>query len=167
MSVKIMESGDLFKSGCSMLVNATNVLGIMNAGIAKAFKHEFPEYFYDYDEACAYGEHRRGVCHFYDVPPNTDNGMYVGKSGNKYTLPLTICSFPSTPMCDGVTTHTDIEDSLNHLRQYIKSRHIESVAIPALGSGIGNYKFEDLEYRVVSILGDLNCEILLYKPKEK
>ena len=36
-----------------------------------------------------------------------------------------------------------------------------------IGCGIGNYKFEDLEYRVVSILGDLNCEILLYKPKEK
>jgi O-acetyl-ADP-ribose deacetylase (regulator of RNase III) len=58
--LEIVVGGDLFKSGCSTLVNAVNCHGAMGAGIALEFKRRFPTMFADYRGRCRRGEVRLG-----------------------------------------------------------------------------------------------------------
>ena len=55
---KIIEISDrsIFDSDADVLVNSTNVKGIMGAGIAKEFKERFSKMFKDYKRACRTGK---------------------------------------------------------------------------------------------------------------
>ena len=52
--------GNLFNSKCQTLVNTVNCYGVMGAGIAKQFKHLYPDMFKEYKLACKNSELSNG-----------------------------------------------------------------------------------------------------------
>ena len=141
--------GDIFESGCSVLVNPTNIdPGYMGA-LAGVFSRRFPGLESDYVVLCAAGKMRMGEVHAFKVSDTT-----------------VVVNFP-TMVKPGRSDISYIRDGLNSLGNYMVENGFSSVAIPALGCGVGGLVFEDVEAEVSSwykALGD-NYEVVLYKPR--
>ena len=147
---------NIFDSECQCLVNATNTIGVMGGGIAKQFKDRFPKMFSHYQLACADGEHVVGEMLFYH---DEDSGKII-------------CNFPTMHFPGSRAKLQDIEDGLKDLRRAILTAMdseflptIRSIAIPALGCGIGRLPWPDVEALIKQYLGDIiGLTVELYPP---
>ena len=145
----ITRRGDLFESEAQTLVNAVNTVGVMGAGIALAFKDRFPEMFDDYARRCAAGEVKLGEPYLFTGEPSTD----------KWVL-----NFPTIGDDWAPTRLDDIRDGLAHLRRHYREWGITSLAMPALGCGVGGLDWKDVEPILQEGLSDLDIPVELYAP---
>ena len=58
-----------------------------------------------------------------------------------------------------------IEDGLSDLRQLIPTLWIKSLALPALGCGLGGLPWRDVKPLIEKHLGDLNIPVRVYLPR--
>jgi O-acetyl-ADP-ribose deacetylase (regulator of RNase III) len=121
------KKGDIFQSGCEAIVNAVNCIGVMGAGLALAFKKKFPKMHTDYKKYCNEGKLRPG-------------GMHVWENDGD---PKYIINFPSKDDLSPSKLEY-IVDGLEALREVIESNNIKTIAIPALGSGLGGLDYDDV-----------------------
>src|SRR6516164_7881000 len=128
------KTGDILETDAEALVNTVNCVGIMGRGIALQFKNVFPENFKAYKAACDREEVQPGK-------------MFVFETGT-LTNPKYIINFPTKRHWRGKSRMEDIESGLEALAEEIRERHIRSVAIPPLGSGLGGLKWADVRMRI-------------------
>lgn len=140
-------SGDLFASGAQTLVNATNTEGIMGGGIALAFKNRFPEMYRDYVHACENGEHTVRIPHLY-----------------RYDAPW-ILNIASKDLMRNDSTLDNIALGLTWLAANYEHEGITSIALPALGCGLGGCDWEDVKPLMLAFLETMDIPIMLYKPQ--
>jgi O-acetyl-ADP-ribose deacetylase (regulator of RNase III) len=95
----------------------------MGRGIALQFKNSYPDNFIQYKQACE----------AHEVVPGK---MLVYETG-LLTHPKYIINFPTKRHWKGKSRLEDIESGLDALAADIKRLHIQSIAIPPLGSGLG------------------------------
>ena len=145
-------SGDLLRSEADALVNAVNCVGAMGRGIALQFKKEFPKNFEEYKNACDRGE----------VVPGK---MFITER-NALNPPRYIVNFPTKRHWRGKSRIGDIESGLVMLRDEIEARHITSIAIPPLGSGLGGLDWPDVRRLIENTLSGTTAEIIVYEPGE-
>ena len=145
-------SGDLLRSEADALVNAVNCVGAMGRGIALQFKKEFPRNFEEYKQACDRGEVVPGKM-FITVRTAPDP-------------PRFIVNFPTKRHWRGKSRIEDIQFGLVMLRDEIEARHITSIAIPPLGSGLGGLDWPDVRRLIVNELSGTTAEIIVYEPGE-
>src|SRR6202166_4741650 len=144
-------TGDILAADVEALVNSVNCVGIMGRGIALQFKNAFPENFKAYAAACA----RQAV---------QPGRMFVFETGTM-TNPKYIINFPTKRHWRGKSRMEDIEAGLKALLAEIEMRHIRSIAIPPLGSGLGGLQWADVRTRIEAAVRDLNgVEVLVYEP---
>lgn len=148
-------NGDIFESSAEAIVNAVNCVGVMGAGLAAAFKKRYPDNFKQYKLACDEGYMRLGkICAVEDI---TQDHRYI-------------INFPTKGHWKNPSTMTMVEDGLDDLLQFLKNNsfdEIKSIAIPALGCGLGGLSWPQVEKVIVSILSEFNLydiEIELYPP---
>ena len=111
---------DLFLSPASVLVNTVNTVGVMGKGIAKDFKHIYPEMFLEYQGLCEKGLLEVGKLHLFKTP-------------NKWIL-----NFPTKKHWRQPSRVEYIRDGL---KKFVASHHqygITSVSFPQLGCGNGD-----------------------------
>jgi O-acetyl-ADP-ribose deacetylase (regulator of RNase III) len=148
------KTGDILSEDAEALVNTVNCVGIMGRGIALQFKSAFPKNFQIYELACKHSE----------VQP----GHMLVVENDKLTNPRFIINFPTKRHCRGKSRIEDIESGLTALVQEIKNRHIHSIAIPPLGSGLGGLDWSDVRPRIEKALNDLkDVRVILYEPAAK
>jgi O-acetyl-ADP-ribose deacetylase (regulator of RNase III) len=143
--------GNLFDSGCEALTNACNTIGIMGGGIAYAFKVRYPEMYKEYSMICQEGKLAPGILHIWDNP----------KGYPKYVI-----NFP---------TKTDLSPSKNvyivaglkTLIEQIKNKDIKSVALPALGCGLGGLSWTNVKHFIEVFAKEVPEDVLIaaYEPK--
>ena len=121
--IEFIKDGDLFASGCAGLVNPVNTEGIMGKGLAAEFKRRWPAMFVNYQQACRTGTLTIGTVMPYKV---TEDG---GE--------LWILNFPTKGRWREPSKLEYVEKGLVDLRRAIRSLELKSVAIPALGAGLG------------------------------
>jgi O-acetyl-ADP-ribose deacetylase (regulator of RNase III) len=144
-------SGDILKDNAEALVNTVNCVGVMGRGIALQFKDAFPENFKAYADACKRGE----------VQPGR---MFVFETG-RLTQPKYIINFPTKRHWRGKSRMDDIETGLKALVEVILEKHINSVAIPPLGSGLGGLSWVDVKSRIETALNPLiDVQTIVYEP---
>jgi O-acetyl-ADP-ribose deacetylase (regulator of RNase III) len=139
--------GDLFTSEAEALVNAVNTVGIMGGGIALTFKNKFPENFTAYAEACKHGGVILGK-------------MFVTRNNSNY-----IINFPTKDHWRDPSKIEWIESGLEDLIKVITENRIKSIAIPALGCGLGGLGWGDVKPKITKALEGLPIEALLYEPQ--
>lgn len=147
-----IKKGDLFADDAEALVNAVNCQGIMGAGIAKAFKDRYPLYFLDYHAKCMEDRIVIGEVDLYAC---------LDELGCRFLV-----SFP-TMVNPGEATREDalvlgLESLVEHMAVY----RIQSVALPALGCGIGDFAFERLATLVANAFHKKPFDVRLYQPWE-
>ena len=120
-------TGDLFDEDVEALVNAVNCVGVMGKGIALTFRTKHPTYHLDYAEACRKGEISIGAVHLHDT--------------GRVTNPYYILSFPTKEHWRDRSHLRNVEAGLNDLVDVIKKYRIKSIALPALGCGLGGLEW--------------------------
>ena len=144
--------GDIVAEDAEALVNTVNCVGVMGRGIALQFKRAFPENFRAYAEACDRG----------DVQPGH---MFVFETG-AITNPRYIINFPTKRHWRGRSRIEDIEAGLNALCEVIRERAIRSIAVPALGSGLGGLEWSDVRPRIEEALSRCDdLQAVIFEPR--
>ena len=134
-------------------MNAVNCVGIMGRGIALQFKEMFPANFNAYAAACARKE----------VQPGR---MFVFETGS-FGNPKYIVNFPTKQHWRDKSRIEDIEAGLEALVREIRSRDIRSLAVPALGSGLGGLDWRLVRPWIEAALGALgDVRAVIFEPNE-
>ena len=145
------KTGDILKEEAEALVNTVNCVGVMGRGIALQFKHAFPENFKAYVARC-----RRNA-----MQPGR---VFVFETG-QLTSPRYIINFPTKRHWRGKSRMEDIESGLASLAQEIRSQNIRSIAIPALGSGLGGLNWPEVRVRIEGALRECKAvKIIIFEP---
>ena len=145
------KKGDILREDVEALVNTVNCVGIMGRGIALQFKNAFPENFKAYVAACDRNE----------VQPGR---MLVFETG-RLTNPKYIINFPTKRHWRGKSRIEDIDAGLVALVNEIRSRNIQSVAIPPLGSGLGGLDWSKVRARIEKSLRTLrDVKVVIFEP---
>ena len=141
--------GDLFESQAEALVNAVNCVGVMGKGIAYQFKRRFPENFRLYYEACLFREVKAGK-------------MFITQP-TELGAPRWIVNFPTKLHWRDPSKLEWIEAGLKDLRRFLIEQKVQSVAIPALGAGLGGLDWSDVRALIERELAGLEAEIMVYE----
>lgn len=117
--------GDLFRSPAKVLVNTVNTVGVMGKGIAKDFKHIYPEMFREYQRLCESKRLDIGQLHLYRTP-------------HKWVL-----NFPTKKHWRQPSLPEYIEAGLQAFVKTYGANSISSIAFPPLGCGNGALNWEN------------------------
>jgi O-acetyl-ADP-ribose deacetylase (regulator of RNase III) len=139
---------NIFDSKAEAIVNPVNCVGVMGAGLALRFKEKFPANFKEYQKVCKAKELVIGG--LFIVEQNTD--------------PKYVINFPTKDHWKDKSNLNDIRLGLKTLRNEIISEKIKSVAIPALGCGLGGLNWEDVKILIEEELKDIDAQIFIHEP---
>ena len=144
-------TGDILEADADALVNTVNCVGIMGRGIALQFKNRFPENFKAYAAACASESVQPGRMFIYET--------------RNLTNPKFIINFPTKRHWKGKSRIEDIDAGLKALVGEIQDRHIRSIAIPPLGSGLGGLNWAEVRPRIIAALAPLvDVRVIVFEP---
>lgn len=146
-----LATGDLLASGAEALVNPVNCVGVAGKGLALAFRQAAPAAYEEYRRACASGWLRPGrILPFWGDGPGS-----------------VILHFPTKRHWRTPSHLEDIEAGLTALAAYLREYAVWSVAVPALGCGLGGLAWQDVRPAIEAALGGIEgCDVLLYPPQE-
>lgn len=145
------QTGDILQADAEALVNTVNCVGFMGRGIALQFKNAFPANFKAYEAACAREEVQPGRMFVFETKTMTN--------------PRYIINFPTKRHWRGKSRMEDIDAGLAALVHEIRTREIQSIAIPPLGSGLGGLNWSDVRPRIVNSLRGLNnLRVIIFEP---
>jgi O-acetyl-ADP-ribose deacetylase (regulator of RNase III) len=149
------KEGSIFDSGCHVLVNPVNCVGVMGKGLALRFKELFPQNFIEYRKNCSYKRVRIG-----EVTSCLDRTF-----SKRFTKPVLVINFPTKQHWAQKSDYDFINRGLIALSCFIEENNITEIAIPAIGCGLGGLDWavvKDSIIRVLSNFQDVN--ILVYEP---
>lgn len=145
-------NGNLFEAKTEAIINAVNCVGVMSKGLALQFRKNFPEdYFKAYKTACQNGELKIGKVHVYAL--------------NNDTNPKYIIDFPTKDHWREKSKPEYIESGLQSLIETIEKRKIKSIALPALGCGLGGLNYKEVRVLIEKAFVHIsNIEVFLFMP---
>lgn len=142
--------GDLLDADADALVNAVNTVGVMGKGLALAFKNRFPANFQGYAVACQRGEVVTGRMFV------TETQAMLG--------PRWIVNFPTKQHWRDPSRLEWVQTGLQDLRRFLLAEGVQSVALPALGAGLGGLSWPAVRAEIEAALADLPVVIRVYEP---
>jgi hypothetical protein len=145
--------GDLFFSGMQTLTVSVNTVGVMGKGLASTAKWRFPDVYVRYQDLCRRKVLRMGrpvvVKREKSLDEELADDPRTMANGNHETWFLL---FATKDHWRNNANLLGIESGLKWLRANYKSEGIQSLALPALGCGLGNLSWGDV--------GPLMCSYL-------
>jgi O-acetyl-ADP-ribose deacetylase (regulator of RNase III) len=78
--------------------------------------------------------------------------------------PRYIINVPTKRHWSEYSSLTLVRKSVEGLADAVRSRKIRSVAVPALGCGLGGLPWADVAEVLENVLGDLDADVMLYPP---
>jgi O-acetyl-ADP-ribose deacetylase (regulator of RNase III) len=146
--------GDLLHSNVMALVNPINTVGVMGKGLALQFKQAYPENFKAYVKACKQDQVSVGKMLIFDC------GLQ--------SLPRYIINFPTKQHWRHPSKLEYIGAGLEDLMLQIRTLEIQSIAIPALGVGLGGLPWAVVKPLILEAFASLpEVQVLLFEPQEK
>jgi O-acetyl-ADP-ribose deacetylase (regulator of RNase III) len=124
-------SGNLFDSDAEALVNPVNCVGVSGAGLAKDFARRFPEIIPEYRRLCRIGHLRPG--HARIVTRETQPHVILFPTKRHWKEP-SLADY----ILGGLTTMDDL----------VEEEGVRSVALPALGCGLGGLAWRDVRWYI-------------------
>ena len=144
---------NIFNLDVEAIVNPVNCCGIMGAGLALAFKKNYPENYKAYRKECLSG--------------NLIMGRVFGYRNSVSTNPKYIINLPTKKHWSDSSTLDNIEQGVLALRNFISNNNIKSVAIPAIGCGLGGLNWQDVKIVLYNKLADIeNVDLYLIEKQQ-
>jgi O-acetyl-ADP-ribose deacetylase (regulator of RNase III) len=144
---------NIFNTQAEAIVNPVNCVGVMGAGLALAFKRKYPDMFTYYRKLCRKKEINLGDVNLYRILDKNSNLRYI-------------FLFPTKLHWTHNSKLIDIVNGMRNLRIIVNRYNIKSIAIPALGCGLGGLKWVDVLPVIVQECRNMeNCEVEIYEPR--
>ncbi len=158
--MSIMEvTGDIFACQAQALVNPVNCVGTMSKGLARSFQRRFPGNTEAYVKACRHREVRPGrMFIWFDSIRKAE--------GQSHWM---VVNFPTKRHWSDGSRRADILTGLRDLRQVIGIHRLRSIAIPALGCGLGGLDWTVIRQDIREALSHVDggrLDVWLYGPRE-
>lgn len=139
--------GDIFSSPAQVLTNTVNCVGLMGKGVALEFKMRYPKMFNDYKIKCDQGDVKAGQPYLWE-----DDSVQV-------------LNFPTKRHWKDGSLLQDIEDGLKYLTENYEQMGLQSLAMPALGCGLGGLEWSEVQPLIVKHLGAIpDLDVYVYEP---
>ncbi|WP_243479873.1 type II toxin-antitoxin system antitoxin DNA ADP-ribosyl glycohydrolase DarG [Orrella daihaiensis] len=152
MALITYKTGDILRERSQALVNTVNCVGVMGRGVALQFKKAFPDNFKAYAQACRLGKVVAGEMFVYET--------------NLPMNPRFIINFPTKRHWRDKSRIEDIESGLRALVSDLRRFNIESVAIPALGCGLGGLDWDRVSQLIETIFSELpDVQVTVFEPQ--
>lgn len=141
----------MFESKAEAWINTVNCKGVMGGGIALEFKNRFPLMYLDYRTKCNLGFLKPGRVYTYV------NDCQAG--------PFFILNISTKDDWRNPSKLEWVESALSFLPNVVESFNLKSVALPALGCGLGGLNFQDVEALYKKYLMNTECVFEVYQPR--
>tara|TARA_R110000796_G_scaffold168537_3_gene285443 strand:+ start:358 stop:1443 length:1086 start_codon:yes stop_codon:yes gene_type:complete len=146
------QTGNILHDQADAIINTVNTVGVMGKGLALQFKKAFPGNFNVYKKACD--------------DKSLVTGQVLSVSLNSINAPYYVINFPTKAHWKGKSKLEYIEQGLESLKVEVKRLELKSVAIPALGSGLGGLPWQQVEKLINESLSDApDVEWRVYPPQ--
>ena len=159
--------GDMFFGGMQTLTIPVNTVGVMGKGLAFRAKSQFPDTFVAYRHVCKSGELVMGRPYLYKREKSLDEEMAEDPASMRLTNRETwFLFFPTKRHWRQKSDLEGIEQGLEWLRANYRREGITSLALPALGCGLGQLAWADVGPKMCRALVDLGIPVRVYLPLE-
>jgi len=138
--------GDMFATHYDIRVNPVNCVGVMGAGLALAFRRRYPEMF----------EHYQWACQTQQLAPGK---IQTWSNSNECVV-----NFPTKRHWRDESTVGIIADGLDALATYLWKFRPITVALPALGCGLGQLSWPEVRVLIFHKLAGLPHDISVFEP---
>lgn len=160
--------GDMFFSFMQTLTVSVNTEGVMGKGLASRAKYQFPDVYVHYQDACRGKKLKLGTPVLYKREASldaelADEPLILDNLNNNTWFLL----FATKDKWRNAASKEGIEKGLSWLLENYKSNGIKSLAIPALGCGLGWLKWEDMGPIICKYLAQLEIPVQLFIPAER
>jgi len=159
--------GDMFFSRMQTLTISVNTMGIMGKGLAARAKYQFPDVYVKYQDLCRNKTLKMGKPYLYKREESLD--FIFADEAEKLTslnLKTWFLLFPTKTDWRKPADLKGIEKGLMWLVSKYKEEGIKSLAIPALGCGLGWLPWGKVGPILCNYLSQLTIPVNLYLPLE-
>lgn len=160
--------GDMFFSRMQTLTVSVNVVGIMGKGLASRAKYQFPDVYVYYQDLCRKRKLQMGKPQLYKREASFEHDMadepstLLNANSEKWFL-----LFPTKQHWKERADIKGIEEGLQWLTTNYQKEGIKSLAVPALGCGLGRLEWRDVGPLMCSYLKEIKFPVSIYLPAEK
>jgi O-acetyl-ADP-ribose deacetylase (regulator of RNase III) len=159
--------GDMFFSNMQTLTISVNLQGVMGKGLASRAKYQFPDVYVVYQDACRSKQITATKPYLYQRETSLDLDLA------DLTLPLDNANavkwfllFATKRKWREDSSLEDIEGGLDWLRRNCREMGIQSLAMPALGCGLGKLTWNEVGPLMCRYLHDIGIPVAIYLPRE-
>lgn len=158
-------SGNIFDADVECITDANNSIGISGAGLAKIFANKYPMVSKKYNLFSVEWQKSKG--HVNDSVFNSPELMppVIFPKGYLDNKDYAICKFPTMIYPGEKCEEKNIKRNLELLVGLLQLKKINSIALPALGCGIGRFEFSNLTHLVEEIFNNTNYKVILFQPR--
>jgi len=160
--------GDMFFSHMQTLTVSVNTVGVMGKGLASRAKYQFPDMYVVYQDVCKNKTMQMGKPYLYKREGSLDEDLadepfsLPNLNANKWFL-----LFPTKTHWKEGSDAKGIETGLEWLLENYKAEGIQSIAVPALGCGLGGLAWKDMGPLMCKYLAKMNMHASIYLPQEQ
>jgi len=158
--------GDMFFSHMQTLTVAVNTVGVMDKGMAFRTKCQFPDVYVKYQEVCQRKILVMGRPYLYKREASLEQELAEGPLPEANETRWFLL-FPTKRHWREQSDIDGIEEGLRWVREHYKTEGIRSLAVPALGCGLGGLDWRDVWPLMCCYLADLEILVAIYLPQEK
>ena len=138
--------GNIFESSADALVNPVNCVGVMGKGLAEKFKAEFPKNYMSYRDYCCQELLLPGFLFTFE-----EKGKFIINAATK-------------DHWRGHSTYLWVSVCIDMIKFFCECENIQSVAIPALGCGLGGLRWNVVKTFFDEKFKDVNFNVEIYEP---
>ena len=160
--------GDMFFSNLQTLTISVNLQGIMGKGLASRAKYQFPDVYVAYQDACRSRRITATKPYLYKREGSVDEEL--ADFGADLATPNAVkwfLLFATKRKWRENSRLEDIEGGLDWVRRNFKAQGIQSLAMPALGCGLGGLDWKDVGPLMCKYLHGISIPVAIYLPRER
>ena len=159
--------GDMFFSNLQTLTISVNLQGVMGKGLASRAKYQFPDVYVAYQDVCRAKRITATRPHLYKRESSLDEELadvgapLIAPNAIKWFL-----LFATKRHWKDNSRLDDIEGGLAWVRDNYQTQGIQSLAMPALGCGLGGLDWKKVGPLMCKYLHGINISVAIYLPRE-
>lgn len=157
--------GDMIFTSAKILTISVNTVGVMGKGLASRARYQFPDVYVEYQNLCRSKKLKMGRPCLIKREKSVDDVLAYdsdtleNKNNNKWFL-----LFPTKTHWKEDSDFEGIKKGLEFVLEMHKKESFESIAMPALGCGLGNLSWEKVKSLMCQYLDRLNIPVYIYLP---
>lgn len=160
--------GDMFFSNMQTLTISVNLQGIMGKGLASRTKYQFPDVYVVYQDACRSKQLKATQPYLYKREASLDQEL--ADLNTPLSTPNAVkwfLLFATKRKWRENSRMEDIEGGLDWVKNNFQHEGIRSLAMPALGCGLGNLNWSEVGPLMCRCLHGIGIPVAIYLPRER